>query len=318
MKKSGLSVSTEPPTMADHTTGGKAEPAQAATGSTGKNEATTEVAKSQTETAKHEVAAPKEEEGGSIKRAGNATKQTRTPATFSVATEVHVREMMKNARRVLHENGNSTKAEDDFKDMALLATNLVQLMNASFIATDTIVRAIAYMRGDSQLSARSAIFQARRDRRAQKEAEQPLDDVKNSTLNTVTSGGKEAGNKSAMSNAKTTSDNTKVSGDVGPNQENTAPANGDQHHKWHSLQSKPHKKKNRRNWNNRRTMRKPRDNVHPEVQENKENVTNTTVSGVNESKDSTDKKTTAGEHKPETSGEETAVEGDSVVVALKA
>ncbi|KIY02242.1 uncharacterized protein Z520_02380 [Fonsecaea multimorphosa CBS 102226] len=304
--------------MADHATNDKAEPAQAAAGGIKQNEASTESAKLQTGGATHQFATPKEDEGSSNKRAGSAKKQNRTPATFSVATEDSVREMMNNARRVLQENGNSAQSGDDLKDMALLATNLVQLMNASFIATDTIVRAIAYMRGDSQLTARSAISQARRDRRAQKNAEQPLEDVKNSPLSTAAPGGEKAGNKSAASNVNTTFDITKVSANVAPKQENTALVNGDQQQKAHSLQPKANKKKSRRNWRDRRSMRKQKDGVDPEVQANQANVTNSEVNGVSESKESVDKKATAGEHKPETSGEETAAEGEGAVVAVKA
>ncbi|OAG34683.1 hypothetical protein AYO21_11162 [Fonsecaea monophora] len=303
--------------MADHATD-KAEPLVAPASGTNHNQASTEPPVSHTGTPEHQAAAPKEDAGTSINRAGSAKKQTRTPAVFSAATEDNIREMMNNARKVLQENGNSTKAGGDFADMALLATNLVQLMNASFIATDTIVRAVAYMRGDSQLSARSAIFQARRDRRAQKEAEQPLSEVKNRPLTNAAPGVVRAGRDSTLSHANSTSNNTKVSTDLGPTQGNAAPVSEDQQQKPQSLQTNPIKKKNRRNWNNRRSMRKLKNSVHPEVQENKMSVTASTVNEVKESKDVVDKKAATGEHKPETSGSETAVERDGAVVTVKA
>ncbi|OAP56215.1 hypothetical protein AYL99_09394 [Fonsecaea erecta] len=304
--------------MTDHATSGKAEPAQTVTADIKQKETSTESAEPPYGGADHQVATPKKEESSLTKQSGSARKQIRTPATFSVATEDHVRGMMNQARRVLHEDGNASEAGDNSKDMALLATNLVQLMNASFIATDTIVRAIAYMRGDSQLSARSAIFQARRDRRAQKEAERPLKDVKNSSSRTASSGGVGAGNKSAMSNGKRTSDNTKVSADAGPNQENTPPVSGDQQHKLQSLQQKLNRKKSRRAWNNRRPLQKPKDSMNSEVQGNKADVTNSTVNGVIESKDNVEKKIVVGEHKPETSGDEAIVKADGLIITVKA
>ncbi|KIW89896.1 uncharacterized protein Z519_09325 [Cladophialophora bantiana CBS 173.52] len=300
--------------MANHASSVKAEPAQPAAHGINKGEASTQSVTSQTGTVKDQVAASQGDDRSSTKLAGSARKQTRAPPTFSVAMEKDVREMMNKARKVLHGKETRTKTEEDYKSMALLATNLVQLMNASFIATDTIVRAIAYMRGDSQLSARSSIFQARRDRRAQKVAERLLDDVKNSVLNTISPNGAEARTKAAVSNAKATPNNTQVSVEVGPNQRDTALGNEDQQQRPQSLQTKANKKKR----NYRRPIRNRKDSAILKVHEHKAGVADNTVGGADESKDNVNKKTTAAEHKPETSGEETAVEGDGVAVAIKA
>ncbi|EXJ53410.1 uncharacterized protein A1O5_13344 [Cladophialophora psammophila CBS 110553] len=300
--------------MPDHASSVKAEPAQPAAHGINKDEASTESVTSQTGIVKDQVAASLGDDRNSTKPAGSARKQTRTPPTFSVAMEKDVREMMNRARKVLHGKENPTKTEEGYKEMALLATNLVQLMNASFIATDTIVRAIAYMRGDSQLSARSSIFQARRDRRAQKVAERLVDDVKNSALNTISLNGAEAGTKTAVSNAKATCNNTQAGTEVGPNQQDTAPGNEDQQQRPQSLRTKANKKKR----NYRRPTRNRKDSAIPRAQEHKACVADNTVGSADESKDNLYKKTTATEHKPETSGEETAVEGDGVAVAIKA
>ncbi|EXJ87331.1 hypothetical protein A1O3_04290 [Capronia epimyces CBS 606.96] len=82
---------------------------------------------------------------------------------FSTSTEKEIRTLMNRVRSI---QDGSTFTEEDTMKLAALTTNLVEIMNAEYIAKDTIVRAVAYMRGETHLSARRALGQAQRDRRA--------------------------------------------------------------------------------------------------------------------------------------------------------
>lgn len=53
------------------------------------------------------------------------------PPKFSASTEANIRHMLNMARHA-HQD-NQFKTEEDVKELALLTTNLIQLMNASYI-----------------------------------------------------------------------------------------------------------------------------------------------------------------------------------------
>ena len=61
----------------------------------------------------------------------------RPPPTFDAATELRVRDLMMQARKVANSGDNSFKSEEDIYDLALLANNLVQLLNAAYIVSRT-------------------------------------------------------------------------------------------------------------------------------------------------------------------------------------
>ncbi|KAK5363082.1 hypothetical protein LTR20_009991 [Exophiala xenobiotica] len=83
---------------------------------------------------------------------------------FDPATEEEIRSIMLHARNISHDNEINT--ETDIVKLATLTTNLIQLLNAEYIAKDAIVRAVAYMQGESHLSPYRALTQAHYDRRA--------------------------------------------------------------------------------------------------------------------------------------------------------
>ncbi|KAI1609519.1 hypothetical protein EDD36DRAFT_73541 [Exophiala viscosa] len=124
----------------------------------------------------------------------------RIPPKFSEEAEKEIRTMMNNARSV--KDHNMFKTDEDVVKLATFTTNLIQLMNAEYTAKDVIVRAVAYMQGESHLSPYRALSQAQRDRKAARrntnsgqgpralvdrgskprtisDAKLPLDDVKN-------------------------------------------------------------------------------------------------------------------------------------------
>ncbi|EXJ83444.1 hypothetical protein A1O1_07067 [Capronia coronata CBS 617.96] len=110
-----------------------------------------------------------QQNGTSTPSTDSATKTTDQRAynvpKFSTSTEKEIRDLMNSVRLGPVHEGDTITVKD-FRNLGLLTTNLVQLMNAEYIAKDTIVRAIAYMRGESQLPPRRALGQAQRDRRA--------------------------------------------------------------------------------------------------------------------------------------------------------
>ncbi|KAL2432737.1 hypothetical protein ABEF95_014954 [Exophiala dermatitidis] len=117
-------------------------------------------------TAPLETAAP--ENGTTTPPAMNATTPAEGPVysipKFDASTEKEIRAMM-NRIRSIH-NGKTVLTHEEVMDLAAFTGSLIQIMNAEYIAKDTIVRAIAYMRGESELSPRRALNQAKRDRRA--------------------------------------------------------------------------------------------------------------------------------------------------------
>ncbi|KIW55244.1 hypothetical protein PV05_07539 [Exophiala xenobiotica] len=83
---------------------------------------------------------------------------------FDPATEEEIRSIMFNARNISEDS--QCKTETDVVKLATLTTNLIQLLNAEYIAKDVIVRAVAYMQGESHLSPYRALIKAHYDRKA--------------------------------------------------------------------------------------------------------------------------------------------------------
>ncbi|KAL2432746.1 hypothetical protein ABEF95_015018 [Exophiala dermatitidis] len=113
-----------------------------------------------------ETAAP--ENGKTKPPAMNATTPAEGPVysipKFDASTEKEIRAMMTKLRSI--HNGKTGLTHEEVMDLAAFTGCLIQIMNAEYIAKDTIVRAVAYMRGESELSPRRALNQAKRDRRA--------------------------------------------------------------------------------------------------------------------------------------------------------
>ncbi|KAJ9616699.1 hypothetical protein H2200_000418 [Cladophialophora chaetospira] len=256
-----------------------------------------------------EVASPETNGIPSNNKSHHASKGPRPPPKFDAATEDRVRELMSKARRVANGGNNAFKTDEDVYDLALLTNNLVQLMNAAYIATDTIVRGVSYMQGESHAHAKTAMSRARQDRRDQKAAEEALNDTANQA----------PAQADAKEPTPTSGDSkhTEVATSPDSNKENAAPVTADEQHNGGSLQNKNSKKK--RNWNNRRTYNKRKTSADHKAQENK---VDGPADDVAEAKDNAGGKEAVNEDKPEMSGTETTAEktvaGQDVVVAVKA
>ncbi|KAK6386971.1 uncharacterized protein PV06_07816 [Exophiala oligosperma] len=97
---------------------------------------------------------------------GMSTTRSHVNYKFDPATENEIRDLMQNARNV--DKTHHFKSDKDTTKLAHLATNLIQLLNAEYIAKDIIVRAVAYMQGESQVPPHRALTQAHRDRKAER------------------------------------------------------------------------------------------------------------------------------------------------------
>jgi hypothetical protein len=122
----------------------KAESAETLTANVDEAKADLESATSQktgnsTATTPHPITAqvdsPKTNGQNTTSSPGPARKPVRTPPSFDAATEDHVRGLMMKARKVANGGDNAFKSEEDVYDLALLANNLVQLMNAAYIVS---------------------------------------------------------------------------------------------------------------------------------------------------------------------------------------
>jgi hypothetical protein len=274
-----------------------------------------------------EVASPEANDSNPNKISGPARKPSRTPPKLDVATENHVRDMMNKARRVANGGDNPFKSEQDIKDLALLTNNLVKLMNAAYIvslfdskdplllileqATDTIVRGVAYMQGESQAHPKTAMNFARQDRRAHLAAEKAAQQSLGNTTNQAPA------ETSAKDTTRVVSkdEGAEAAGDDGSNKENAAPGTEDQQQNSRPPQNKPSKKKGY--WSNRRALRKRKDSALSKTQENE---VDGQVANLDDVKDTIDVKEKVKEHKPKTSGSDTTLgetaEGENVVVTV--
>ncbi|KIV81483.1 hypothetical protein PV11_03668 [Exophiala sideris] len=95
---------------------------------------------------------------------GTTPVKVKNPPKFSEEVEKEIRTMMNNARNI--KDHNMFKTDEDVVKLATFTTNLIQLMNAEYVAKDVIVRAVAYMQGEDHLSPYRALNQAHRDHRA--------------------------------------------------------------------------------------------------------------------------------------------------------
>ncbi|KIW70440.1 hypothetical protein, variant [Phialophora macrospora] len=260
-----------------------------------------------------EVASPEANGSHPNKISGSARKPSRTPPKLDAATENHVRDMMNMARRVANGGDNPFKSEQDIKDLALLTNNLVKLMNATYIATDTIVRGVAYMQGESKAHPKTAMNFARRDRRAHLAAEKAAEQALGDTTNQAPA---ETGAKD-ITRVVGNDEDAGAAGDDGSRKENAAPSTEGQQQNSNPAQKKTSKKKGY--WSNRRALRKRKDSAISKTQENK---VDGKAENVGDVKDTVDSKGTVKEHKPKTSGSDTIVgetaKGENVVVTVMA
>ena len=310
----------------------KVEPAEILTDNVNKTEPkiesattqkTTNVTTSNDQSSTTEVVSPKTNDNTSANQSRSASYTPRPPPKFDAATEERVRDLLGKARSVANGGDNAFKSEVDIYDLTLLTNNLVQLMNAAYIvsflwstallvltsaqATDTIVRGVSYMQGESHAQPKTAMSHARQDRCAQKAAAQYPSENSNNGLNTHAND-----NTLGTNNVNITESTTST----GSNKENTAPDTTDQQQNVKSSEGKNKKKK--RYWINRRNHQKRRDNANHKTQEGK---IDDQANGVAEVKDDAVDKGAVKEHKPETSGSDTAVEetaqGQGAATAVK-
>lgn len=68
-------------------------------------------------------------------RSGTSKNQYRSPPKFDDATENNIREMMGKLRKSAGGDDNLFQSGEDVKALALLANNLVQLLNASYVVS---------------------------------------------------------------------------------------------------------------------------------------------------------------------------------------
>jgi hypothetical protein len=103
------------------------------------------------------------------------------PPKYDLSTEKIVRDLMSKAQKISQENGEHEIKDGEATEMAKLITEMVRLLNGTKIvspiarlstlmltfkkAKDSIVRAVAYMRGEDHVPPMRALNQAKRDRR---------------------------------------------------------------------------------------------------------------------------------------------------------
>ncbi|ETI20044.1 hypothetical protein G647_09059 [Cladophialophora carrionii CBS 160.54] len=246
-----------------------------------------------------EVASPEAHDNNHNKISAPTSKPIRTPPKLDAIMEDHVRDMMNKARRVANGGDNPFKSEQDIKELTLLANNLVKLMNAAYIATDTIVRGVAYMQGGSQAHPKTAMKFARQDRRARLAAEKAAEPAVGGPPSQAAA---EAGAKDTTQ-AVTNGHGAESVGDNGSNKENAAPSAEVHHQNPKSPQNKTSKKKGY--WRSRRALRKRTDSTISKTPENK-------IKGqaecVDDAKGSVNGKGTVMERNPKTSSSDTTVQ----------
>ncbi|KIW19036.1 hypothetical protein PV08_03326 [Exophiala spinifera] len=133
---------------------------------------------------------------------GKGTSSTRVQANakFDPATEDEIRDLMQNARNV--DKTHQFKTEEEITKLARLTTNLIQLLNAEYIAKDTIVRAVAYMQGEGQFPPYRALTQAHRDRKAERRNTHSGQQPRNVTNGDSRARATSEGTKKAQGNSK--------------------------------------------------------------------------------------------------------------------
>ncbi|EXJ62116.1 hypothetical protein A1O7_02549 [Cladophialophora yegresii CBS 114405] len=210
-----------------------------------------------------EVASPETHDSNTNIISGPASKPSRPPPELDATMEDHVRDMMNKVRRVANGGDNPFKSEEDIRELTLLANNLVKLMNAAYIATDTIVRGVAYIQGGSQAHPKTAMKFARQDRRAHLAAGKAAE---HALAGTPSQAPAETGAKDTTQ-AVTNRNGTEAAGDSGSNKENAASGTEVQQQNPKARQNKTSKKKGY--WSNRRAPREAQGSNPSKIQENK-------------------------------------------------
>ena len=86
---------------------------------------------------KTQAEAPKEIDKSTTNSSAPVKKPFRSPLSLDAATEDHVRDLMAKARKAANGGENSFKSDEEVYDLALLANDFVQLMNAAYIVSST-------------------------------------------------------------------------------------------------------------------------------------------------------------------------------------
>lgn len=267
-----VSTPTEPnQAVADSTNAPKPNPPSSTSPKTdGVNDATSHADTAWTTSASAQTLVA--ENNNSSSRSGASKNQHRSPPKFDAATENNIRDMMGKVRKSAGGNDNPFQSEEDVKALAVLANNLVQLLNASYVvsmlpfhtelelpltftsaqATDTIIRGAAYIQGENRPHPKTAMMYAKRDRRAYLATQRAVDQAVTDDTNRDSA---EPGTQdpAAALNASNGAD------------ENTAPGPEVQQSSV-ARQDKSAKKK--RFWQNRRNHnRKNKNNADPKTME---------------------------------------------------